>query len=95
MSDWYDQFNSVFFITITTITLGVISLSVKYCLKSKCDQFECCCLKIHRNTNQEARELGETEPTLGDIYSSGTELFNMGKNIYKKVEEQKHLEENV
>jgi len=93
MTDWYDQFNSVFFITITTITLGVISLSVKYCLKSKCDQFECCCIKIHRNTNQEAREVGEVEPSLGDIYRSGNELFNVGRNILQKVEEEKHLEQ--
>ena len=53
MSDWFNEFNSVFFITITTIVFGVISLSIKTCLKSKCKKIDCCGLVIERDTTAE------------------------------------------
>ena len=53
MSDWFNEFNSVFFITITSILFGVISLSIKTCLKSKCKKIDCCGLVIERDTEAE------------------------------------------
>ena len=29
---------------------------VKACLKSKCDEVSCCCIKIHRNIQAEEKE---------------------------------------
>ena len=51
--NWYDTFNDVFFISLTTIILGVVSLSIRTCLKSKCDKFDCLCVHIHRNVDAE------------------------------------------
>lgn len=42
MSEWITTFDGTFFITITTILIGFLGLSVKYCLKSKCSKFKCC-----------------------------------------------------
>lgn len=48
--------NETFWISFISIVTGVIVISIKYCLKSKCDTIECLCLKIHRNTNEERDE---------------------------------------
>ena len=53
---WYDQFNGTFWITITTILTGVIALSIKMCVKSKCASFTCFGVKCIRNTQVEERE---------------------------------------
>lgn len=60
---WYEEFGSVFFITIGTLTFGSIAMCVKYCLMSKCDTIDCKCLgmnlNIHRNVLvEEEIELG-------------------------------------
>jgi hypothetical protein len=52
-----------FWISFISIVSGIIVISIKYCLKSKCDRVECLCLKIHRNTEQELPDSNET-PTL-------------------------------
>lgn len=54
---WYNEFNSVFFITIFTLLFGSIGVCLKYCLKSKCDivMLHClgCGINIHRNVEVE------------------------------------------
>lgn len=54
---WYDEFNSVFFITILSLSLGSIAMCVRYGLKSKCENVKCNCLGmslfIHRNVHVE------------------------------------------
>ena len=35
------------------MSIAFLGLTVKMCLKSKCDTIELGCLKIHRNTEQE------------------------------------------
>lgn len=56
---WYDEFDSVFWITVGTLFSGVMGLTVKYCLKSKCDSVNICWggIEIHRNTEQEIDEI--------------------------------------
>jgi hypothetical protein len=50
---WYNEFGSVFFITIGTLSFGSLGMCVKYCLMSKCENMNCKCLgislNIHRN----------------------------------------------
>lgn len=55
---WYDQFNAVFFISLATIVVGAFGLSVKYCLKSKCEHLSLCCgiIKIDRRVDLEVQE---------------------------------------
>lgn len=55
MEEWYNTFDAVFFISFGTLFFGAISLSIKYCLKSKCDKVDCCCIHIHRNTEDEVK----------------------------------------
>lgn len=50
--------NEVFWVSFLSICSGLFIVSLKYCLKSKCDQVECLgCFKIHRNTAEEVPEL--------------------------------------
>lgn len=50
--------DGVFFISILTILAGSFGLSVRYCLKSKCEHFSVCCglLKIDRRVDLEVEE---------------------------------------
>ena len=48
--------NETFWISFISVMSGLLIISIKYCLKSKCDKVECCCIKIHRNTEQERDE---------------------------------------
>jgi hypothetical protein len=43
-------------ITITTMGFALLTLIVRYCYKSKCEDFQVVgCLKIHRNVNDELK----------------------------------------
>ena len=55
---WITEFNGVFFLSMATILVGAFGLSVKYCLRSKCEDFSLCCglLKIHRRVDLEVEE---------------------------------------
>ena len=56
MSDeWIEIYDGVFFITISTLLFGCIGLSIKYLLKSKCDNVNLCfgLIKVHRNVKVE------------------------------------------
>ena len=55
---WYNEFGSVFFITIASIITGSIGLGFKYCIRSKCSNFSCCygLLVVNRNVDIEAQE---------------------------------------
>lgn len=55
----------VFWISITTILVGFFGMSMRMCLRSKCDNVECLCLKVHRNTREET---DMPEPSMTDIY---------------------------
>jgi hypothetical protein len=60
---WYNTFDSFFWITITTLLTGSIGLSLKFCLKSKCDNVNLCwgMIKVHRNTELEENNIDENE----------------------------------
>ena len=60
--------NETFWISFVSIASGLFLASLKYALKSKCDKVECCCFKIHRNTEQELPDLeSPPTPTFGRI----------------------------
>jgi hypothetical protein len=46
---WYDEFGSIFFITITTLVFGSVAMCVQYALKSKCENVDCGCLGFRLN----------------------------------------------
>ena len=67
--------DGVFFLSLLTILTGSFGLSVRYCLKSKCEHFSMCCglLKIDRRVDLEVQEeitqmeLGIKEETKTDV----------------------------
>jgi hypothetical protein len=63
---WYSEFDSVFWISLATLLMGGFGLSVKYCLKSKCDDINLCCalIKIHRAVDLE-KAIEEKQLELG------------------------------
>ena len=48
-------FNGIFFLTLTASILGFCGLIVNACIKSKCDNVEFCCIKVHRNVEAEEK----------------------------------------
>lgn len=42
---------------LITTSAGVLLKILSICFKSKCDQVDFCCLKIHRNVSIETEEL--------------------------------------
>ena len=59
-------FNSVFWLSISTMILTSFSVLLKYCLKSKCDKIDLCCglIKVHRSVELENDiEIGQSPPT--------------------------------
>lgn len=55
MTDWFDTFNSAFWITVGTMTFGFLAVALKTALASKCDDLNLCygCVKIHRRVELE------------------------------------------
>ena len=47
---WYDDFNSVFVITVGTMIFGFLGIVLRYAFLSKCDNVSICfgLIKIHR-----------------------------------------------
>ncbi len=46
----------VFWTLLVVSVIGFLTLLAKMCFKSKCDQVSCCCLTIHRRTEEENDE---------------------------------------
>jgi hypothetical protein len=55
---WTETYDAVFFISLATILVGALGVSAKYCLKSKCEHFSCCCglFVIDRRVDLEVQE---------------------------------------
>lgn len=53
--EWWNEYNSGFFISVLTITVGALTLCFKSCLASKCSRTKICygCLDIERDTHAE------------------------------------------
>lgn len=57
-----------YLILLTTSSFAFFALAMKMCLKSKCDQVECFCFKIHRNTEQEVNDIeAPSTPTFSRV----------------------------
>jgi len=51
-----DGVNAVFYVSIFTLICTSISLSIRYCYKSKCTEFACCCFSLKRSVETEKQE---------------------------------------
>lgn len=51
---WMNTFDGMFFITLAGLLLAGFKFAVEYCLKSKCSEFQLCCIRIQRDVRVEA-----------------------------------------
>ena len=51
-----DGVNAMFYLSMSTIFFTAITLSIRFCYKSKCSEVECCCIKIKRDVQVELEE---------------------------------------
>jgi len=66
---WWDEFDSIFWISLATLLAGASGVAVRYCLKSKCEHFSCCfgAVSIDRRVDLEVEEhLRELEMGIKD-----------------------------
>lgn len=86
MSDWKTIYDGVFFISIATILAGCFGLSIKHCLKSKCEKFSICfgLLEVHRRVDLEVQEEMQ-EMELGNVRNeNNTDDVNIDSDINAK-----------
>jgi len=50
-----NQSDQVFYLSVITIGVGLITLIIKSISRSKCDELKCGCIKIHRNVELEEK----------------------------------------
>jgi hypothetical protein len=55
-----EVYSEGFWITIGGLVVGFLGLTIRYCLKSKCDEVSCFCIRIHRNIQAE-EDIAELE----------------------------------
>lgn len=61
MGNFYDEFNSVFWLSLATMVIGSVAVCLRYSYQSKCEDISLCGLiKIHRNIEAEI-ELDEAK----------------------------------
>jgi hypothetical protein len=48
--------NGMFYLSIATLLCTCMTLSIKYCYKSKCKEVKFCCIKITRDIEVELKE---------------------------------------
>ena len=51
-----DGVNGIFYLSLLTLLCTSISLSIRYCNKSKCLEFQCGCIKLKRDVDVEQQE---------------------------------------
>jgi hypothetical protein len=56
MSDWTQEYNGAFFLSLATMFFGFLGLTIKYCLKSKCEDINICGIHIQRRVDLEVEE---------------------------------------
>jgi hypothetical protein len=50
---WYDEFNSIFWLSLSTALLGCVALCGRQIYKSKCTEVSFCCLSVKRDSKAE------------------------------------------
>jgi hypothetical protein len=68
---WYEIFNDVFWISISTGFFAFLTVVIKTALKSKCDQTNLCfgCITIHRRVELETDDVASSRPGVQDEFA--------------------------
>lgn len=62
---WYEIYDSVFFLTLGTMIIGVVGLIVRYSYRSRCTRIKCLCMEIERDVAKEVEaDLQTREPSM-------------------------------
>ena len=56
MTDWTQEYNGAFFLSLATMIFTFLGLTVKFCLKSKCEDINLCGIHIQRRVDLEVEE---------------------------------------
>ncbi len=58
MTTWMETYDAVFFISIGTMSVGLMALIIKFCIKSKCEHFSLCfgLITVDRRVDLEVQE---------------------------------------
>jgi hypothetical protein len=58
MGDWYDTFDSVFWLSLSVGLFGFLGIALRYCIKSKCTDCNLCfgLLQVKRDAHAELEE---------------------------------------
>lgn len=70
------ELSEAFYITLVATFSAMFGLTLRMCLRSRCDQVECGCIKIHRQTDLESQEQTQQQE-LGRQVSSVSEKINI------------------
>ena len=88
--EWTQVYDGVFFISLATILVGAFGISLKYCLKSKCEHFNLCCglisidRRVDLETQEHIREIELGIPDEKDDEKSDLAHIDLGKISSKK-----------
>lgn len=94
MSDWYQTFDGIFWMSLATLISGSVAFGIRYCLKMKCEQIKCCCgcISIKRNIELEVKE--EMEKIKKNIKMDEDEPSTI-ENKINDIENNKHETKNA
>lgn len=67
------ELSEAFYITLVATFSAMFGLTLRMCLRSRCDQVECGCIKIHRQTDLESQEQTHQQE-LGRAMSSSEKI---------------------
>jgi hypothetical protein len=74
------ELSEAFWIAFIATVSAMFGLSLRMCLRSRCDRVDCLCLKIHRDTQLEHDEAQNNPDTstrdleLGEIYNRSEKI---------------------
>jgi len=70
MGDITQGIDGFFFLSLTTLICGGLTLLIRFAYKSKCKSVEFCCIKIDRDIENEVKEDMTLSPSSRNIGSS-------------------------
>ena len=70
MGDITQGIDGFFFLSLTTLICGGLTLLIRFAYKSKCKSVELCCIKIDRDIDNEVKEDMTLSPSSRNIGSN-------------------------
>lgn len=68
------ELSEAFYITLIATFSAMFGLTLRMCLRSRCDQVECGCIKIHRQSDLESQEQTQEQQQNRQLASSSEKI---------------------